>query len=802
MNRLFLLTEVLQTSSFQFSVGSLQQENRVFLKTENPKLYTTGLFAKVLLLIHSMFLLAAISPCVAADNNYRIHSDSDQIHIVAGDLTRTIMIKGRDVYTTRIAVAGENMLAAANELSFCLEKAVPNRCPVGLDPKTGGSVTAKTTMSDLTDALSLEKEGGSVSTGQVTWQDSRVFTGKTWGGVFNLVNHKLTHPKPGIKQLIIRNRVLNDATLSGVAINIYYQIYDGYPVIRKWVEINNNSSNWIKLSDLVIDDIQLKEEFLNRTYLTPSERGAVSSIVGFSNSKQTTGALLASEVPSALRIIKDNGEMGYNKEYFEWVLGPSESFVSEPVFMYGYSGDLVKTISAESNPLDRAVEGPFKRFLKAHVGVAATDVEIPAPQWASWSNFGPNIDDAMVRQQAEIAARAGFVLFELDDGWQKGRLGITPDLEKFPDFLSTCQYVRSLGLDIGLWVSCFRLGDSDDIKALPNAASVPEIKRHQGVAMSFSSPWSRYYGNQLVYLHDYYGATYFKQDFTNIKFGDFAEGHHSRSKKESLLRGVRGLFASQDILRRQAPDVANQLTHEIYWGTPGVPCDLAILKHAVLYHIPPNDYSGTFHYTNRRPKADPEALRQRLIQGCANARQRFYLHRGLPLECIEYYGAATYNGKGSLTPEVQDRQVCSWLMGAPLVYAGDLTTLTEENIKRYRDRFDIVKRLNREYDIYRHFQYSGVPAPTDADWHWWGKLNENHEGAVVVLRGNGGKAQRAVNIPWVLPNKRYQLTALFREKELGTFTGSDLINGKLKITLPKYGQEILEVRETNVHANY
>ena len=35
------------------------------------------------------------------------------------------------------------MAAAANELSFRIEKAVPNRCPVGLDAKTAGSVTQK-----------------------------------------------------------------------------------------------------------------------------------------------------------------------------------------------------------------------------------------------------------------------------------------------------------------------------------------------------------------------------------------------------------------------------------------------------------------------------------------------------------------------------------------------------------------------------------------------------------------------------------------------------------------------------------
>ncbi len=753
--------------------------------------------------IYSIFLSAffgggclssVVSASDASGNTYKIYSDGDQVHIVAGNLKRTINIKDRDVYTTSIAVAGEKMLAAANELSFCIEKAVPNSCPVGLNPKAAGSVTQETTMSDSTDALSIKKEGGSVSAEEVKWQYPRVFTGKTWGCVFNLVKYQYSTPQPGIRQLIIRNRALNDAALSGVAINIFYQIYDGYPVIRKWVEINNNSSNWIKLSDLVIDDIRLKEEFLNRTFLTPSERGAVSSIVGFSNSKQTRGAVFASEIPSALRIINDNGAMGYNEEHFEWILGPAESFASEPVFIYGYSGDVVKTISGSSIPLDRAVEGPFKRFLKEHIGVASTQVEIPAPQWATWSNFGPNVTDAIVRRQAQIAARAGFVLFELDDGWQRGRLGITPDPDRFGDLLSTCQYVRSLGLRMGLWVSCYRLRDSEDIKALPDAPSVPEIRRLSGVAMSFSSPWSKYYGNQLAFLHDYYGAIYFKQDFTNIKFGDFAQGHYSRSLKESLLRGLRGLFESQDILRRQAPEAANQITHEIYWGTPGVPCDLAVLKHAVLFHIPPNDYSGTFHYTNRRPKADPDEIRQKLIRGCSNARNRFYLHRGLPLECIEYFGAATYNSKGSLTPEVQDRQVCSWLMGAPLLYSGDLTTLTEDNIKRYRNRFDIIKRLESQYGVYRNFQYSGVPAPTDTDWHWWGKLNEKGEGAVVVIRGNGGKEKRAVNIPWVLPQKRYQVTALFGEKELGTFKGSDLINGELKIALPKYGQEILEVK--------
>ncbi|MCF7956174.1 MAG: hypothetical protein K9M75_10255 [Phycisphaerae bacterium] len=757
------------------------------------------LFSVVLMLVGGGCFSAVAGPSSASDS-YMIQSDGDLVVIFAGDLARVINIKGGNVWTGSLAVGGEDILAGCDELSFRIENALPNRCPVGLDAKTAGSVTQKTTVSNSTDALDINQEGGSVSGDEVKWENPREFAGKSWGAVFNLVNCQYSSPEDGVKQVIIRARAIDDSMLKGLSINIFYQVYEGYPVIRKWVEVNNNSSNWLKLSDLVIDDVQVKEEFLNRTFLTPSERGAVSSIVGFGNSAETKGAVFASEVPSALRSIDDTGAMGYTKEYFEWILGPAESFVSEPVFIYGYSGDVVKTVSGSSTPLDRAVEKPFKKFLKEHVGVASTGVEIPAPLWCTWTNFAQNVTDEIIREQADIAARAGFELLQIDDGWQRGRLGAIPDTTKFPDFLSTCEYVRSKGIGVGLWVSCFRQADSDDIKALPDAPSVPEIRRHKGVAMSFSSPWSKYYGNQLVYLHDYYGATYFKQDFTNIKFGDFAKGHYSRSKKESLLRGLRGLFESQDILRAQAPEVANQLTHEIYWGTPGVPCDLAILKHAALYHIPPNDYSGVGQWKQRAgatdwwDKVDPKEQSAKLLKGCFNSRNRFYLHRGLPLECIEYYGASTVNVKGSLTGEIQDRQVCSWLMGAPTVFAGDMASLTEDNIKRYHDRFDIVKRLESQYGIYRNFQYSGVPAPTDSDWHWWGKLNENGEGAVVVIRGDGGEEKRAVNIPWVAAEKSYTVTALFGGKELGTFKGSDLIKGKLEIALPKSGQEILEVK--------
>ena len=186
-------------------------------------------------------------------------------------------------------------------------------------------------------------------------------------------------------------------------------------------------------------------------------------------------------------------------------------------------------------------------------------------------------------------------------------------------------------------------------------------------------------------------------------------------------------------------------------------------------------------------------IRKELIGNCFFARQRFFENRGLPLYALEFYGAATASYQGSLTPEIQDRQVVSWLLGAPSVYSGDLASLSEENVARYRQRFELLKRLQADYDIYRHFQFSGVPAPTDEDWHWWGKLSPKG-GAVVVMRGAGGLGERKINLPWVQPRAKYQLTSRFADKPLGTFTGKQLQNGALTLALPPLGQEIVEVK--------
>lgn len=716
----------------------------------------------------------------------------------SGALVRTLSFAGGDISTSSFTVGGREILAeTAREFSILVSREKDSRAPRGLKPEEAGE---KNYFGGGT-AARWRSEGFDPSRYDDTrpdapkWVGHRAMDGRTWRLFGAAPIAKVAKPSEGATRLVVELAANKDPELAGLIFELNYEVYDGYPVVRKWIQVRNRSHRWLRIERLTIDDLRLAP--LTAKPLAAAMFGVQPSVIAFEEPGGHRGVIAASEVPSALRSIGQYGAMGYNDSLFEWVLGPGEEFTSEPVFYYAFDGPVRPTASAVSTPLDRTIEGPYMRFLNERIGIAAGTAPIHGPQWMTWAYFYDRIDDKLVRQLADIASRAGFTEMLFDDGWQKGRLGSEVDTVKFPDFAATSEYIRSKGMALGLWVSCFRDEDSRDMKEMPEGRVLPILLRSTslpGLAMSFASAWRDYYVKDLVSLARRYHISYFKQDFTNIMYGDIAEGHESRTRKESLLRGLRGLLTAQAELRRMAPDVVNEITHEIYWGTPGVPADLAALKHTARFHIPPNESVGSniaWEFKGRSITAEEHATALR--RGCWLARQRLYSHRGLPLYPLEFYAATTASHLGSMTPAIQDRQVASWLMGMPVCFSGDARTLSEANIAQYRKRFDPVKRLQDTYGIYKHFQFSGVPEPTDVDWHWWGKLNGKGHGAVVVLRGSGGAARRMVNIPWVSREATYRVSGLFSGKAYGVLSGGALQDTGVPVELSRYGQELLEL---------
>ncbi len=732
---------------------------------------------------------------------WSIERSGDSIVIDAGALRRVLKIDGSRVRTASLQVASNEVISQpCPEVHFTISRANPNQAPEGIIRFDEQRAIESTATFHMTDALVIEGQDSDVNNG-VRWIDPISLNSENWEGSFDLLNSVISSPREGVKRLTLRVRSVHSVILSDVSVALIYEIYEGHPAIRQWLEVVNNSPVWYRLDRLTLAAIPVGKTLTHIVPLTPDDEAVAASIRSFAAASETFGLILGSEVPSATRKLDpETGIMGYAEPYFEWILGPSERFASEPVSYYAFSGAVEKTPSAFSTPLDRCVESTYKSFQRDFITVMADRADLRAPRYCTWSNYGEFITEAITRQIIPIAAQCGFNTFQIDDGWQYDRLGTEPDPEKFPEFESMCKLVASEGMTLGLWVSCYRSQDAKDMRVLPKAMALPPIRRLNGFGMGFASDWRNYYAQDLVYLNDRYGAKYFKQDFTNIRLGDMAASHESRSRKESYLRSLRGLLESQVLVRELSPDITTLISHEIYWGTPGVPCDLAVMKNVCFYHIPPNDYAGLGPLKFRKKLvaeydslADHDEVTRDLQKGCLHARQRYYAHRGLPLHMLEYYGAATANVRQALTPEIQDRQICSFLMGAPVIYAGDLLSLTRANIEHYRKRFDLLRELQDEYNIYRYFQYSGVPVPTDEDWHWWGKLNNDSEGVVIVVRGEGGESEKIINIPWVNNEDDYKVTQLFSLKILGTYSGKQLQKGALRMMLPPLGQDILKI---------
>ncbi len=748
-----------------------------------------------------ILLVAFTIKSSAEIEEWSINKSGDSFIITAGNLKRIISLEGVQYHTSSFKINTKEILDELYpEISLNIAKASPNIEPGKVAKFDESQAIESTATFRSTDALDIKDSHINMNSG-VEWIEPLILNSEDWSDKFDIINSIISSPEDGVKRLTIRVRSVNSHLLKDLSVSLIYEIYDGHPAIRQWIEIVNNSPVWYKVDKLILSPAQVGKSLNSIQALTPDDKAVTASIRSFGSVDQTHGLILGSEVPSATRYLdKVTGAMGYSDQYFEWILGPSDRFISEAVSFYAYSGEVEKTISALSTPLDRCIESNYKSFLSDCIGVMSDGADLRAPRYCTWSNYAENIDEETARLIIPIASQCGFNTFQFDDGWQYDRLGTEPDIEKFPNFDSLCKLIYQENMTLGLWVSCYRSPDAKDLQVLPDAFSLPPVKRLTGYGMGFASDWRNYYAQDLVYLSDRYGARYFKQDFTNIRLGDLAASHESHSFKESYLRGLRGLLESQVLVRELSPDITTLISHEIYWGTPGVPCDLAVMKNVCYYHIPPNDYSGLGPIKYRKKLvseydslAERSQVQRDLLAGCWHARQQYFAHRGLPLHMLEYYGAATANVQNALTTEIQDRQICSFLMGAPVVYAGDLLSLTRENIQHYRKRFDLLKELQEKYNIYRFFQYSGVPQPTEEDWHWWGKLNQDTEGVVIVLRGSKGSDERNINIPWVMADKKYKVTRLFSNRELGIFTGKQLQMGSLMISLIPYGQEILKI---------
>ncbi len=118
----------------------------------------------------------------------------------------------------------------------------------------------------------------------------------------------------------------------------------------------------------------------------------------------------------------------------------------------------------------------LRRYLYDHVCPAYQGKPvIPRVSYNSWDGLTNDISQAILEKEADMAARVGIETFVIDAGWFAGGFpaGVgnwdRVDRAKFPGGLEAiADYVRSRGMDFGIWLEPERAGpDSDLYRAHP-----------------------------------------------------------------------------------------------------------------------------------------------------------------------------------------------------------------------------------------------------------------------------------------------------------------------------------------------
>jgi hypothetical protein len=129
-------------------------------------------------------------------------------------------------------------------------------------------------------------------------------------------------------------------------------------------------------------------------------------------------------------------------EELEHPIEPGDPFEVPPSFVGLFNGDWDEAGYRTQRFAEDALAAPMP--------ASSSGREFPYVAWDSWG-YQREINEAMLRRSAEIAAQLGIELFVVDLGWAQRMGDWRPDPAKFPSGLrALSDYVHSLGMKFGL----------------------------------------------------------------------------------------------------------------------------------------------------------------------------------------------------------------------------------------------------------------------------------------------------------------------------------------------------------------
>lgn len=270
----------------------------------------------------------------------------------------------------------------------------------------------------------------------------------------------------------------------------------------------------------------------------------------------------------------DRRKITFTYEMENKAVNPEEDYELEPFFV------------KENGDVHEMLEEYASLVAEANDAVPAMDTHAG---FCTWSYFYHNVDEKKMRRgadQTEKYGEGGATLFQIDDGWQEGGSFCGTwkiDEEKFPDMKGLSDYVRSKGMEFGIWVAPLIV--SKERAGEPEVAGllIEDVSTSNSCPLDFSKPEVYEYLKELFTgLKNNYNITYFKLDFLWSAIKDFSgkrryfsfDGDYAMAYYRKALKTIRDAVGEDTyLLACGAPVLAGagimngiRVSCDIVWG--------------------------------------------------------------------------------------------------------------------------------------------------------------------------------------------------------------------------------------------
>jgi alpha-galactosidase len=573
-------------------------------------------------------------------------------------------------------------------------------------------------------------------------------------------------------------------------VTVHYAVYEGHPVIRKWIEIANTSQAPIVLRNLIFEAVNLAPSApddlqVSAFYGTePREifyTGRVDDpALTVRCSRSGEGFIVMNEAPGYLKRTELAGwgegvTVMYDTDLFpfERTVSPGETFTSAKSSIVFFQQGAGRNDPGWVMP-------SFTSEVMLKKGAAYQ------PPWIynTWEPFERGINLKIVRELVPVAARMGIDVFTIDDGWQAEYGENQINTQAFPGGLEeVVGLVEHEHMRLGLWVPLAAISTNSAVyrehpewveREADGQPKFTGTASGQSAVMCLATPYRKIAARRISDLIGLYHLKYVKIDLTTVfnAYGEspgcHASGHEHKTWAESLERIYEGIQEVTDTIYREHPDVLLDLTFEL-WGQ----------KHVIDYGLLA---SGDFDWLSNVDDSTPQAA------GPRQARTLLYLRSlAIPAE------AMLIGNLHAEMPPVEERLATA--MGSGPLVLGDLRKLTPAVQDLYGEKVRWFKTLRGRTSINQGFFPLGSwQQPQAAAWDGFARLSESGDGLVVLFRNESGVQAVTVKLP-AYPDGNFHVRSAMNGEDLGEFKGEQFRRG-IEVPLPpKYKVEILEINK-------